>query len=293
MPEKLLGAFIAIEDRRFNQHWGIDIIRLTGALGRTALQGRRLSGTSTLTQQLARNIYLFKQRSKRNLIRKAREMLLAMKIEKSFSKDEILERYLNYVDLGRYGVKTLHGVQQAAMGYFEKQVWELDYHECALLAALPKGPSEYSPIHNPKNAKERRDLVLDQMLIIGYITESEWLESRKAPLLPQNPRGTKKPRKEAGHFLDYVHQELIRLPILKDTLYSGGLKVYTTIDMSMQTVAEKAVADHLRTMDSTYGNRYHLPNYDKNKHNAHGTNPIDRYLPVSYTTMTLPTHPYL
>lgn len=278
MPEKLLGAFIAIEDRRFNQHWGIDIIRLTGALGRTALQGRRLSGTSTLTQQLARNIYLFKQRSKRNLIRKAREMLLAMKIEKAFSKDEILERYLNYIDLGRYGVKTLHGVQQAAMGYFEKQVWELDYHECALLAALPKGPSEYSPIHNPKNAKERRDLVLDQMLITGYITESEWLESRKAPLLPQKPRGTKKPRKEAGHFLDYVHQELIRLPILKDTLYSGGLKVYTTIDMSMQAVAEKAVADHLRTMDSTYGHRYPLPNYDKNKHNAHGIHPIDSYL---------------
>ncbi len=276
MPEKLLGAFIAIEDRRFNQHWGIDIIRLTGAFGRTLLQGRRLSGTSTLTQQLARNIYLFNQRSERNFIRKAREMLLAMKIEKSFSKDEILERYLNYVDLGRYGVKTLHGVQQAAMGYFEKKVGELDYHECALLAALPKGPSEYSPIHNPKNAKKRRDLVLDQMLITGYITESEWLESRNAPLLPQNLRSTKKLRKEAGHFLDYVHEELINLPILKDTLYSGGLKVYTTIDMSMQAVAEKAVADHLRKMDSTYG--HHLPNYDRNKQNPHGIPPIDSYL---------------
>lgn len=275
MPEKLLGAFIAIEDRRFNEHWGIDIIRLTGAVGRTLLQGSRLSGTSTLTQQLARNIYLFKQRSERDLIRKAREMLLAMKIEKSFSKDEILERYLNYVDLGRYGAKTLHGVQQAAIGYFGKKVWELDYHECALLAALPKGPSDYSPIHNPQNAKKRRDLVLDQMLITGYITESEWLESRDAPLLPQNPRGTKKPRKEAGHFLDHIHQELIRLPALKDTLYSGGLKVYTTIDMSMQAVAEKAVADHLRYMDKKWG---HLPDYDTNKQNPHGITPIDSYL---------------
>ena len=282
MPDKLTGAFTAIEDRRFSEHWGIDLIRLAGAFKNNLLHGRRLAGTSTLTQQLARNIYLFDQRSDRSVIRKAREILLAVKIEKAFSKDEIFERYLNHVDLGRsrYGAKTYHGVQQAALGYFGKEVSELDYHECALLAALPKGPYAFSPFSNPENALNRRNIVLDQMFDQAYITsESEWRTSRDAPLLPRNlPRkGTRTALKEAGHFLDYVHEALIRLPELKDNLYSGGLKVYTTIDMSMQTVAEREVAKHLRVMDKTYGGR-RLPDYDTNKRSPHGIDPINDYL---------------
>ena len=282
MPDKLTGAFTAIEDRRFSEHWGIDLIRLAGAFKNNLLHGRRLAGTSTLTQQLARNIYLFDQRSDRSVIRKAREILLAVKIEKAFSKDEIFERYLNHVDLGRsrYGAKTYHGVQQAALGYFGKEVSELDYHECALLAALPKGPYAFSPFSNPENALNRRNIVLDQMFDQAYITsESEWRTSRDAPLLPRNlPRkGTRTALKEAGHFLDYVHEALIRLPELKDNLYSGGLKVYTTIDMSMQTVAEREVAKHLRVMDKTYGGQ-RLPDYDTNKRNPHGIDPINDYL---------------
>ena len=281
MPDKLTGAFTAIEDRRFSEHWGIDIIRLAGAFKNKLLHDSRLAGTSTLTQQLARNIYLFNQRSDRSVIRKAREILLAVKIEKAFSKDEIFERYLNHVDLGRsrYGAKTYHGVQQAALGYFGKEVSELDNHECALLAALPKGPYAFSPFSNPERAKSRRNTVLDQMFEQGYITESEWLTSREAPLLSQDlPRKeTKTALKEAGHFLDYVHKELGQIPELKASLYSGGLKVYTTIDMSMQAVAERDVAKHLRVMDSTYGGR-RLPNYDTNKRNPHGIHPIDDYL---------------
>ena len=282
MPDKLTGAFTAIEDRRFSEHWGIDLIRLAGAFKNNLLHGRRLAGTSTLTQQLARNIYLFDQRSDRSVIRKAREILLAVKIEKAFSKDEIFERYLNHVDLGRsrYGAKTYHGVQQAALGYFGKEVSELDYHECALLAALPKGPYAFSPFSNPENALNRRNIVLDQMFDQAYITsKSEWRTSRDAPLLPRNlPRkGTRTALKEAGHFLDYVHEALIRLPELKDNLYSGGLKVYTTIDMSMQTVAEREVAKHLRVMDKTYGGR-RLPDYDTNKRSPHGIDPINDYL---------------
>ncbi|MYC75031.1 PBP1A family penicillin-binding protein [Candidatus Poribacteria bacterium] len=281
MPDKLTGAFSAIEDRRFSEHWGIDLIRLAGAFKNNLLHGARLAGTSTLTQQLARNIYLFDQRSDRNVIRKAREILLAVKIEKAFSKDEIFERYLNHVDLGRsrYGGKTYHGVQQAALGYFGKEVSELDYHECALLAALPKGPYTFSPFSNPENALNRRNIVLDQMFDQAYITsESEWLASRDAPLLPQNlPRkGTRTALKEAGHFLDYVHEELGRLPELKDNLYSGGLKVYTTIDMSMQAVAEREIAKHLRVMDKTYGGSS-LPDYDINKRNPR-FHPINDYL---------------
>ena len=281
MPDKLTGAFTAIEDRRFFEHWGIDLIRLTGAFKNNLLHGARLAGTSTLTQQLARNIYLFDQRSDRNIIRKAREILLAVKIEKAFSKDEIFERYLNHVDLGRsrYGGKTYHGVQQAALGYFGKEVSELDYQECALLAALPKGPYAFSPFSNPERARHRRNIVLDQMFEQGYIpTVSEWRASRDAPLLPQNlsRKGTRTALKEAGHFLDYVHEALGRLPELKHNLYSGGLKVYTTIDMSMQTVAEREVAKHLRVMDKTYGGQ-HLPDYDINKRNPR-LDPIDDYL---------------
>ena len=281
MPTKLTGAFIAIEDRRFSNHWGIDIIRLVGAVKSTVINGRRLAGTSTLTQQLARNIYLFDQRSDRNVIRKAREILLAVRIEKVFSKDEILERYLNHVDLGRsrYGGKTFHGVQQAALGYFGKEVSELNYHECALLAALPKGPFAFSPFSNPYAAKSRRDIVLDRMLAEEYMPGSDWLTSRNAPLLPQtfHENRARITAKEAGHFLEYIREELVRLPELKDKLYSEGLKVYTTIDMSMQSVAEREVAKHLRYMDGTYAPR-RLPNYDENKRNPHGIDPIDNYL---------------
>ena len=145
MPERLTGAFISIEDHRFYKHWGVDVLGLARAFKDTLLHGRRLAGTSTLTQQLARNIYLFEVRSDRSIVRKAREILLSVRIEKAFSKDEILERYLNHVDLGRsrIGGKTLRGVQQAALGYFEKTVAELSNHECALLAALPKGPPRF------------------------------------------------------------------------------------------------------------------------------------------------------
>lgn len=286
MSDKLTGAFIAIEDRRFYEHWGVDVLGLARAFKDTLLHGRRLAGTSTLTQQLARNIYLFHVRSDRSVVRKAREILLAVRIEKVFSKDEILERYLNHVDLGRsrLGGKTLRGVQQAAVGYFEKTVAELNYHECALLAALPKGPYAFSPFHNPQNAKNRRDIILDKMLEQDYIgNESEWLASVNAPLLPQNlhQSGVETEYQEAGHFIQYVHQELVLLLEhleRKDQLYSGGLKVYTTIDMSMQAVAEKAVADHLRYMDSEYGK--HLPNYDENKRNPNSRidNLINDYL---------------
>ena len=284
MSDKLTGAFIAIEDRRFYEHWGVDVLGLARAFKDTLLHGRRLAGTSTLTQQLARNIYLFHVRSDRSVVRKAREILLAVRIEKVFSKDEILERYLNHVDLGRsrFGGKTLRGVQQAALGYFEKTVAELNYHECALLAALPKGPHAFSPFFNPENAKSRRDIILGKMLEQDYIgNESEWLASVNAPLPPQNlhQSGVKAKNREAGHFIQYVHQELVFLLEhlgRKDQLYSGGLKVYTTIDMSMQVVAEKAVADHLRYMDGKWSR---LPDYDTNKQNpSRRVEPIEDYL---------------
>lgn len=275
MPRKLVDAFIAIEDRRFYQHSGVDIIRLVGAIKDSLTGGDRIGATSTLTQQLTRNIYLGKERTP---ARKTREILLAFRIEKQLSKSQILEGYLNYIDFGRFGGQQLFGVQKAAMAFFDKEVSELDYHECALLAAIPKGTTLYSPVKNPENAKKRRDLVLRAMYNQVLITPQEYSENRNQPIQVQEPTNTsiKENQITAGHFLAHIELELDKIPHLQNSLYKDGLKVYTTIDMSMQSVAVNAIADHLRFMDRTWAK--HLPNYDKNKDNPRRIDPIDSYL---------------
>jgi 1A family penicillin-binding protein len=280
MPRKLVDAFIAIEDRRFYQHFGIDIIRLGGAIKDALRGGERISGTSTLTQQLTRNIYLESEKYERTLARKFREILLAFRIEKSLSKSQILEAYLNYIDLGRFGGQQLFGVQKAAKEFFGKEVSELEFHECALLAGLPKAPSKLSPV-NPltrENSIKRRNVVLKAMYDQGLLTFEEYNYSRNQPLKVQEPSNTsvKLKRETAGHFIDYIKFELNKIPELQSRLYKDGLKVYTTIDMSMQSVGMDAVADHLRYLDRKYGK--HLPNYDANKDNPHGIHPKNNYL---------------
>ncbi len=280
MPRKLVNAFIAIEDRRFFQHFGIDIIRLGGAIKDSLRGGERIGGTSTLTQQLTRNIYLESEKYERTLARKFREILLAFRIEKSLSKSQILEAYLNYIDLGRFGGQQLFGVQKAASAFFHKDVSELEIHECALLAGLPKAPSKLSPVNKltRENSKKRRNVVLRAMYDQGFITSKEYSYSRNHPIQVQNPSKTsvKVKQNTAGHFVKHIQSELEKIPELQKTLYNDGLKVYTTIDMSMQSVAVDAVADHLRELDRIYGN--HLPNYDTNKDNPHGIDPIKNYL---------------
>jgi len=275
MPTKLKDAFIAIEDRRFYQHSGIDVVRLVGAIKDFLGSGNEIGATSTLTQQLTRNVYLGKER---NLQRKVREMLLAFRIEKQLSKDQILEGYLNYIDFGRHNHQQLFGVQKAAMAFFGKDVAELDYHECALLAAIPKGTTLYSPAKNPENARRRRDTVLTVMLDQKFITETEYNENRNQPIKVQHSSESSVKAKEytAGHFIQHIKSELEKIPEIKDSLYNEGLKVYTTIDMSMQSVAVNTVGDHLRLLDSVYGK--HLPNYDTNKENKNGIHPITNYL---------------
>ena len=273
MPNKLKDAFIAIEDRRFYQHSGIDIFRLMGAIVYSLRGGDRISGTSTLTQQLTRNVYLGDERTP---ARKTREILLAFTIEKSLSKDQILEAYLNFIDFGRFNSRQLFGIQKAAMEFFGKEVSELDFHECALLAALPKGTTQFSPIRNPKNAISRRNVVLKAMYTQGFITQKEYENSRNQPL------GVNKPEKSiinnnrdlAGHFIAQIRSELDKIPELQSSLYKEGLKAYTTIDISMQSIAVKAVGDHLRKLDKLS----RLPNYDVNKARNNRINPIKSYL---------------
>ena len=282
MPDSLLHAFLAVEDQRFYKHWGVDFLGILRAsihnaqlyLGQT--QGT-LQGASTVTQQLTRNIYLTPEK---RILRKVKEALLAVRIERQFSKHEILERYLNLINLGRYGSQEVLGVQEAAQNYFGKDVWELGLHECATLAGIPKSPTLYSPVRHPERSKERRNLVLGLMLQAGYIDTETHDANVQKPITIEVPKSAQ--GKGGSHFLEYVHEELIRTPELEGKLYNQGLRVYTTIDTAMQEIAEKAVADHLRELDQKLRVGYRrfrsLPDYDENKNNPHGINPITNYL---------------
>ena len=279
MPDHLLQAFLAVEDKRFYEHWGVDFLGiLRASVHNTQLYLGQAEGTlqgaSTITQQLTRNIYLTRERQ---LLRKVKEALLAVRIEHQFSKDEILERYMNLINLGRYGSQDVLGVQEAAQNYFGKNVWELELHECATLAGIPKSPTRYSPIRYPERSKERRDLVLELMLRAGYIDREEYDASVVQPITVEVPRSAQD--RGGSHFLEYIHEQLIGIPELEGHLYNQGLRVYTTIDLSMQEVAEKAVADHLRELDKQLRSRgRNLPDYDENKNNPNGINPISNYL---------------
>ena len=272
IPETLIQAFLAVEDKRFYEHWGVDVRRVFGSLlhnirnlGRGSLQG-----ASTITQQLSKNIYL---NPHQRYIRKIKEALLAVRIETRFSKDEIMERYLNFINLGRYGSRDLLGVQEAAKSYFGKMVSELNIHECATLAGIPKSPPRYSPIRNPENCKTRRNLVIRLMREENFISDRQYQTSIAKPVDVEKSQS--KQIRGSSHFLDYIHEQLKNIPLLSGQLYNNGLKVYTTIDLSMQQVAETAVADHLRELDKGYKD---LPDYDENKISDSGINPIENYL---------------
>ncbi len=236
VPINLQHAFIAIEDNRFYEHNGIDPRGLLRAAW-SNINDREISeGGSTITQQLAKNAYLTQERT---MQRKIQEMFLAMKLEKQYTKQEILELYLNQIYFGQ----GAYGVQAAAKTYFGKNVEELDLSECALLAGIPKSPNYYSPFNDVQAAKDRRGIVLDQMVKYGYIGRME-AQDAKAEELHLAPLAQPTDKKEAAYFIDYVTQLLID-KYGADAVYKEGLKVYTTIDMDMQHKAEAAVAENL------------------------------------------------
>jgi len=273
MPESLLWAFLAVEDKRFYTHWGIDTIRVFGAFLYNLKTGQ-MHGASTITMQLSRNIYYD---TRKLWLRKVKESLLAVRIESDYSKDEILERYLNFINLGRYGTRDLLGVQEAAKSYFGKPASELEIHECATLAGIPKSPTRYSPVRNPQRCKVRRNLILKLMRNNNFITQDEYLSAIRQPLEVQKPERSNQ-QVSAYHFLDYIHSELKTIGSLKGQLYNQGLKAYTTIDISMQQVANVAVGEHLRELDQDKTKYPDLPNYDENKHAPNGIDPIKSYL---------------
>ena len=231
IPKNLQNAFIAVEDNRFYDHVGIDprgIIRAVWA----NIRGRTVTeGGSTITQQLAKNAYLTQDRT---LKRKVQEVFLALQLERQYTKQEILELYMNQIYFGQ----GAYGVQAAAQTYFGKDAKDLTLNECAMLAGIPKSPNYYSPINNMDAAMERKAIVLDQMVKYGYISDSEAASTKKEPL--HIAKSTNDGGKNASYFVDYVLQ-LLAEKYGDDAIYKDGLKIYTTIDMDMQAAAEAAM----------------------------------------------------
>jgi penicillin-binding protein 1A len=243
IPVRVRQAFLSAEDSGFYSHSGIDPQAIVRALV-TNLRNRgtdsRPEGASTITQQVAKNFLLTNEVSYE---RKVKEAILSLRIESAFTKNEILERYLNeiYLGLGAYGVAA------AALVYFDKSVHELTLAETAYLAALPKGPNNYHPFRQPEAAIERRNYVLERMMVDGAITEAERREAAAEPL-----RVTPRPRSQflfaSEYFAEEVRRELVEM-YGEDALYGGGLSVRTSLDADLQKKARRALMDGLLRID--------------------------------------------
>src|SRR5437868_5524612 len=238
MPKLVPQAFVAAEDQRFFTHPGIDFIGVVRAMiSNLTNPGKRPEGASGITQQVAKNFLLTNQAT---LARKIREAILAFRIEETYSKERILELYLNEIYLGAGN----YGVAQAAINYFDRSLGELTLSETAYLAGLPKAPNRYSIVRNEKEAYARRDYVLSRMLEDGYITQAE-MQQAKSEKLQLRKRGATEVV-QADFFAEEVRRNLLAAYGEKG-LYEGGLTVSTTLDPAMQMVADNALRDGLIT----------------------------------------------
>jgi penicillin-binding protein 1A len=254
VPPLVINAFLSAEDKDFYTHGGIDfsgIIRELRDFAMARLDGRntRLAGASTITQQVAKNFLLTPERT---LDRKIQEALLAIRMEATFSKDKILELYLNEIYLGSVGGQT-YGVAAAALNYFGKALYELTLPEAAYLAALPKGAENYHPFRNHDAAIARRNWVLERMRENGFISTEEMLEAQAAPLVV-TPREGGSQLYSAEYFTEEVRRQLATL-YGEDQLYGGGLSVRTTLNPELQRYARRALMDGLIAFDQQRGFR--------------------------------------
>ncbi len=249
IPETIKAAFLSAEDKNFYKHTGIDPLGIARAVV-TNLQnygsGRRAIGASTITQQVAKNFLLTNERSYE---RKLKEALLSLRIESAYTKDRILELYLNeiFLGLGSYGVAG------ASLTYFDKSVNEIELHEAAYLAALPKAPNNYHPFRRTKKAIERRNWVIDRMIDNGYVTLEEG-EKAKAEDLSVNPRRKSTQLVASEYFAEEVRREIVDR-YGNDALYEGGLSIRTTLDPEMQIKARDALQKGLIGFDTKRGYR--------------------------------------
>jgi penicillin-binding protein 1A len=253
IPPVLRNAVISIEDRHFENHWGVDILGIVRAAAKDVLQWRKTQGASTLTQQLSRMLFLTPDKSFR---RKIQEILLAIQIERYFTKPQIFTMYSNQVDLGHGNF----GFGAAAQFYFGKHLDQLTLPEAALLAAIPKSASAYSPIVHPEAARRRRNVVLAAMLENGKINSMEFREATAAPLLLNIQRWN---YTVAPYFVEEVRQFLEK-KYGAEAVREKGLQVYTTLNIRMQGVAEQTLRKGLREDDKRRGWRGPAKNILKN-----------------------------
>jgi penicillin-binding protein 1A len=240
IPADVKDATVAIEDQRFYKNDGVDLTGIFRAAVKDILSGAPLQGGSTITMQLMRNLYL--GGDQHTLRQKIIEAAMAIEYEKEHSKHSILTSYLNSVPYGTVGGQTAVGVQAAARIFFDKPVSQLDLEQSALLAGLPQAPSQYNPFLYPAAARERRNEVLAKMAELHYISQAQ-AKAGEAASLQVRPGHYYSERKE-DFFFEYVRQQLIERYGEK-TVEQGGLKVYTTIDLNMQRLARKAIAEVL------------------------------------------------
>ena len=268
VPQRMINAFIAIEDSRFYQHKGVDLKGLVRVVV-IALKNRKMSqGASTITMQLARNFFLTPERT---IDRKIREIFLAIKIEKNFSKSEILELYLNKIFLG----KRAYGVGSAAEIYYGKTLKELTLAQTAMIAGLPKAPSKYNPINRPQRAKIRRDYILQRMFEQDFISGAEYKQAINEQI------SAKIHRTETQTYAPYM-AEMARADAIKrygaNNIYTLGLNIYTTLDSNEQDLAIKTLRQHLLKYTRRHGYRGAEDKVDLSKMSeAHLTKKLKSY----------------
>jgi penicillin-binding protein 1A len=239
IPQALRDAVLATEDKRFYYHWGVDPIGIARATVQNYRRGRVVEGGSTITQQLTKVLFLTPDKS---LERKVKEAVLALELERRYTKDRILEMYLNQVYFGH----GAYGVEAAARTYFGKSVSELNVREAALIAGLPRAPTTYSPFEHGEAAKRRREVVLRRMVDFGALKDAEAKRLARADLglIPPERRRT-----TGQYFLEYVQQTL-EAKYGADLVFKGGLNVYTTLSPTMQLTAEQSLRDGLKALES-------------------------------------------
>ncbi|MGE0526569.1 MAG: transglycosylase domain-containing protein, partial [Bdellovibrionales bacterium] len=254
IPEQVVQAFVAAEDDTFFKHEGINYVAIMRAAIANLRTGKKSQGASTITQQVARSLLLS---SEKTYTRKIKEVLLARKMEKTLSKQDILFLYLNQIYLGQ----GAHGVGAAAQVYFRKDIKDVTIPEAAILAGLPQAPSRYSPIHNPAAAKERQRYVLHRMADVGYITDDEadkYIEEPVKLFVWQNFKEI------APFYLETVRQMLVST-VGEEAVLDKGIKVYTSMDTDLQLKAQEEVQNGLRAVDKRQGYRGPLKNLTDSK----------------------------
>ncbi len=246
VPENLQRALLAVEDEKFYSHWGIDPLGIMRATLVNLVHARVEQGASTITQQLARNLFLTQERT---ISRKIKEAMLALKIEYRYTKKEILEMYLNQVYFG----SGAYGVEAASRTYFGKHVEELSLPECALMAGLVRSPNKTSPFNNMEKAKARRDMILERMIKRKIVTKEAGTLAKASPIELHTTE-----TRNAPYFVEHIRRT-IEETYGSNTIYKGGLSVYTSLDLRLQDKAQKAAAKGIEDAETRIAREMGIP----------------------------------